>query len=133
MGDAAAKPLLDLTIASPASAGVQKIDLARHGVRLQTGIEYRWSVTAENDPRQRASSGSIRRVDASPALARRLEGTAKAGLAGVYADEGIWYDAIAAISEAIEQSPADAGLRRQRESLLGQIGLKEAAAGDARR
>jgi hypothetical protein len=132
-GDAAGKPLLDLAIASPASAGVQKLDLARYGISLRPGIEYRWSVTAETDPRQRPSSGRIQRVEPSPALAKRLEGTPKTAHAAAYAEEGIWYDALAAISDLIEQSPADADLHKQRESLLQQIGLKDAAAGDAPR
>lgn len=132
-GDQAVKPLLELTIPSPSSPGVQKLDLARHGIRLQAGAEYRFSVTVESDPRQRSSSGRIQRVDPSPALAKRLEGTPKAAHVAAYAEEGIWYDAIGSISELIEQSPADAELRKQRESLLEQIGLKEAAAGDARR
>ena len=132
-GDQAVKPMLELTIASPSSAGVQKLDLARHAIRLQAGAEYRFSVTAESDPRQRSSSGRIQRVDPSLRLAKRLEGTPKTGHAAAYAEEGIWYDAISSISELIEQSPTDAGLRKQRESLLEQIGLKEAAAGDARR
>jgi len=133
MSEQGAKTLLAETVASPASAGVQKIDLARFGVRLQPGADYRWSVSFEGDPKQRSNAAAIQRVTAGPDVARRLEGAPRAALASLYAEEGIWYDAIAAISELIEQSPKDAGLRRQRAALLEQVGLKEAAAGDASR
>jgi hypothetical protein len=131
MGDSSAKPMLELTIGAPASAGVQKIDLALHGVRLQPGVEYRWNVSIDVGPTQRSSSGRIQRVALSPELAKRLEEAPKSAHVAVYAEQGIWYDAIAAIGELIEQSPNDAGLRLQRASLLEQVGLKEAAAGDA--
>lgn len=130
IGDPPANPLLNLTIDGSGSAGVHKIDLARYGVRLQPGVEYRWNVSVDIGPTQRSSSGRIQRVALSPELAKRLEGTPNSGHAAVYAEEGIWYDAVAAISELIEQSPNDAGLRRQRASLLEQVGLKEVAAGD---
>lgn len=129
----AENPLLELSVASPSSAGVQKLDLARHGVRLQPGIEYRWNVSFDSDPKQRSNRGRIERVVPGAALAKRLEAAPKAGQPAVYAEEGLWYDAIAAIGELIDQSPNDAELRRQRAALLEQAGLPGAAAADARR
>lgn len=125
--------LLGLSVASPSSAGVQKLDLANHGVRLQPGVQYRWHVSLALDPLQRSNSGAIERIEASPELAKRLQATPRAGQGTVYAEEGIWYDAMASIGDLIEQFPNDAALRTQRASLLEQIGLKEAAASDLRR
>ena len=45
----------------------------------------------------------------------------------IYAESGIWYDAIMAISELIEASPKDMNLRKQRAGLLEQVGLPEVA------
>jgi hypothetical protein len=126
------KTLLDESVASPVAAGVQRMDLARYGVRLEPGVEYRWSVSLEGDPKQRSNSVAIEFVAASPALAQRIASTPRTERAAVYAGEGIWYDAIAALGELIEQSPNDAALRMQRAALLEQVGLKEAAAGDKR-
>ena len=42
---------------------------------------------------------------------------------GIYADEGIWYDALSAICELIKTHPNDKNLRLQRASLLGQVVL----------
>jgi Flp pilus assembly protein TadD len=48
-------------------------------------------------------------------------------MARIYAEEGVWYDAIDALSRAIEKSPNDAALREQRAALLEQVGLQAAA------
>lgn len=125
--------ILETRVASPAAGGVQRIDLARYDIRLQPGIEYRWSVTLESDPRQRSKSAAIERIVPSPHLAKRIETTPRTKHAAVYAEEGIWYDAIASLGDLIEQSPDDLALRVQRAALLEQVGLKKAAAGDVRR
>jgi hypothetical protein len=46
---------------------------------------------------------------------------------GAYAAAGLWYDAIATLSERIAAAPADPLLRRQRAALLRQVGLQEVA------
>ena len=127
------KTILEESVGSSASPGIQRIDLARYGIRLRPGIEYRWSLSSETDPKQRSNNGWIRRVDPGSGLAKRIEATPVTGHAAIYAEEGIWYDAIATASELIEQSPGDIALRTQRAALLEQVGLKEAAADDARR
>ena len=48
---------------------------------------------------------------------------ARDGLAGIYAEAGLWYDALAAVSEMIERAPDNRELRRQRAALLAQVGL----------
>jgi hypothetical protein len=124
--------LIVLSIPAPTAAGVQKLDLALHGIRLQPAVQYHWQVSLELDPNQRSRIGMIERVAASPKLLERLQAPGSSPVL-VYADEGIWYDAIASISDLIEQFPNDAKLRLQRASLLEQVGLKEAAASDLQR
>jgi hypothetical protein len=48
----------------------------------------------------------------------------------VYAQSGLWYDAVDEISKLIYANPADGALREQRASLLAQAGLAHAAAYD---
>jgi regulator of sirC expression with transglutaminase-like and TPR domain len=45
----------------------------------------------------------------------------------MYAQNGLWYDAVAAVSELIESSPKDCALRRKRAFLLQQVGLPQIA------
>ncbi len=44
-----------------------------------------------------------------------------------YAEAGVWYDALMAISDLMQSNPADMELRQQRASLLEQGGLAEVA------
>jgi hypothetical protein len=50
--------------------------------------------------------------------------------AGIYAEAGIWYDALAALSDQIEAQPTNKALRDTRADLLQQIGLKAVAAAE---
>jgi hypothetical protein len=125
------QPLLEKRVPTPVKRGVQRFRLSDHGVTLAPGIPYRWSVTVVSDPNRRSrdilASGTIERVEPPAGLGAKLQGASKANYAFLYADAGIWYDALSAISELIESSPNDAELLRQREALLTQAGLTEVA------
>jgi hypothetical protein len=130
------EPLVEKTLATPKRAGIHRIRLADYGVQLAPGTEYEWSVALILDPNERSKdivvTGWIDRVEPSEQLASRLETEDRAGIAAVYADEGLWYDAVAALSDQIDRTPADARLQQQRAHLLRQVGLDEVA-GDASR
>jgi uncharacterized protein DUF928 len=121
------QPLLEKQVSTPVKRGVQRFSIAEHGVKLAPGIPYRWSVTVVPDPNRRSrdilASGTIERVEPPAGLEAKLQGASKENLAFLYAEAGIWYDALAAISDLIANSPNDAGLLRQREALLAQAGL----------
>jgi hypothetical protein len=74
----------------------------------------------------------IRRVARGESRRAVPAGAADAGAAASYAASGVWYDAVDALSQAIQRNPADRRLRRQRSSLLEQVGLKDAAEFDRR-
>ena len=54
---------------------------------------------------------------------RKLAQAAKSDLPSIYAEAGLWYDTVAAISELIEAAPQEQALRKQRAALLSQVGL----------
>jgi len=60
-------------------------------------------------------------------LATKVSGTSKADLPNLYAEAGLWYDAIAAMNDLIDQSPGNQALREQRSALLRQVGLPDTA------
>ena len=124
-------PELEEIIASPGSAGIQSIDLAKSGAKLKTGLEYRWFVSVVADPDQRSNdivaSGTIQRIKPEATLKDRIKGADERSLVRVYAEEGVWYDAIDTLSRMIEKSPDDSALRQQRAALLEQVGLQAAA------
>lgn len=128
-------PALEKELAAPAASGIQRLRLTDVNVKLQLGVEYRWHVSLVLDSKQRSNdiiaSGTIQRVEPSPELRERLKTLDWRELARVYAEEGIWYDAIDVISQAIELDPSDRAARRQRALLLQQVGLTEASRYDS--
>lgn len=127
----ATKPLVETPVGQSAQPGVHCIRLADFGVRLKTGVQYEWFVALVADPKQRSkdiiSGGKIQRVDLQAGIRSKLEraGTAKAPF--VYAEAGLWYDALSALAELIAEKPGSSVYHRQRASLLKQVRLKEAA------
>jgi len=126
-------PLLELTLSAPAKPGIQTLDLANLGIRLESGRHYEWEVAlidASGDRyRDIYARGAIERVDPPAGLAAKLDGRSAMEKARVLAAAGIWYDAVDELSRAIARSPSETTMRAQRRSLLSQVNLTEAAAG----
>lgn len=129
MDPGAIKPILETRIPSPIQPGLHEIRLADHGVRLLPGVAYRWFVAVVPDPDRRSkdilSGGAIERVEPPEGFSAKLARSHKVELPFLYAEAGFWYDALTATSELIETTPNDQGLRRQRASLITQVGLPE--------
>ena len=123
------KPITETTLKPPFEAGVQRLRLADFGVHLSPGKQYRWFVALVVDPKRRSkdilAGGSIERSEFSQSGTGKLSRAGKEEAARIYAEEGFWYDAVAAITELIEKAPKDISLREQRASLLQQVGLSE--------
>lgn len=132
LNDAAGiRPLLEVQIAPPARPGVQRLRLADYGVRLAPGVRYGWFVAAITDSERRSrdvlAGGTIERVEPPEALGAKLRAASVAQLPAVYADAGLWYDCVGAITDLLDARPDDPALRRQRAALLEQIGLTHVA------
>ncbi|MCI0406999.1 MAG: DUF928 domain-containing protein [Acidobacteria bacterium] len=129
MDPRATQPVLETRIAPPVQPGVHRIRLADHGVRLSPGVPYRWFVAVVLDSGRRSrdvlAGGAIERVGLPEGLKAKLAQAGKGEMPFLYAEAGLWYDALAAISQLIEAAPQDPMLRRQRASLLAQVGLPE--------
>jgi len=129
-------PLLEKVIGIPKSSGIQSLDLATAGTTLEPGVEYRWFVSVTPDEEQRSNdivaSGTIQYTTPDADLERRIAVSGDLDQAGIYAENGVWYDAIDSLSRAIERNPGDASLRAQRAAMLEQVGLMAAADYDSR-
>jgi uncharacterized protein DUF928 len=125
------KPLVQVTVERSSKAGIQRLRLADQGAKLTPGVEYQWVVALINDPNNRSSdlvaSGVIKRVEPSAELKEKIAKATPANLASVYAEAGIWYDALGVLSDQIDKEPANKALRETRADLLRQVGLKAAA------
>ena len=125
------KPIVQVQMDRSATAGVQRLKLSEHGAKLSPGVEYQWVVALVTDPDNRSkdqvASGVIKRIEPTADLKKKISSATAASLPAVYADAGIWYDALSTLSDQIDAHPADQALRKTRADLLRQVGLNAAA------
>lgn len=122
-------PVVEAKLPLPAQPGLQQIRLADYKVKLSPGERYQWSVSLILDAEERSADivamGAIERIEPNK-LEQPLPATiSKAEAPKRYAEAGIWYDAVMAISDLIQANPSDTALRQQRASLLEQVGLAD--------
>ena len=124
------KPLVQITAERSLTAGIQRVRLSEQGVKLTPGVEYQWVVALILDPDNRSgdliASGVIKRVEASAELKQKIAAATPDAIPGIYAENGIWYDALSALSDRIEANPGNKALVDARADLLRQAGLKGA-------
>lgn len=136
-------PLIETELSPPLQAGVQRIRLVDYKVRLAPKERYQWSVALIPDAGSRSqdvlSSGFIERIERNelPAANQRqlqqIEKSNPADKPRIYAEVGLWYDAVTALCDLIDTAPKGAtlqALRQQRAALLDQVKLEEVAAYD---
>jgi hypothetical protein len=121
------QPILETRIPAPVQAGVHRIRLSDYNIRLAPGAAYRWFVAVVPDADRRSrdilAGGAVERVEMPADLKAKLAQASKSELPSLYAEAGLWYDTVAALSELIEAAPQDQALRKQRTALLSQVGL----------
>jgi hypothetical protein len=131
-----AKPLVKVDLAVAENAGIRALSLARQNVTLQPGVTYRWNIALVVDKANRSkdviAGGKIKRVAPPAGLEAKLAGATPAERANLYAEAGLWYDALQAISTAIASDPKSAELHQRRAALLKEVGLNEPATADRR-
>ena len=125
--DEADTPLVEKTLTAPKSAGLQRIRLSDFGARLESGTEYQWSIAMSTPGTDHSkdviSFGWIDYVGRSEGVAARLAADDADRSAFIYADEGIWYDALTSIDDSIERDSGAANFKVARASLLEEAGL----------
>jgi len=121
------KPILETRLPAPVKEGIQQVRLGDYKIHLKQGEGYRWFVAVVTDADRRSkdilAGGAIERVDMPEALKAKLTQSAKSDFPFIYAEEGLWYDALQSISDLIDAAPQNAELRKQRTALLTQVGL----------
>jgi hypothetical protein len=96
---------------------------------LEVGKNYTWKFTVVCDPEDRSSdlleSGIVRRVELSADILRQLENAAPRQKTFIYAENGIWQDALSNLAAARQANPDDPELTADWESLLDSVTLGE--------
>ncbi len=107
------KPLVLVRLPDARAAGLQRLRLADHGVKLEPGVEYEWVVALVVNPESRSrdviASGYIQYDPASTARTDAAESAAA----------GLWYDALSQIIDAQSDELV---------TLLAQVGLTNVTA-----
>ncbi|SRR5216683_2860098 len=119
-------PIIEVDIPAPREAGVYSLRTADYHVRLDPGVLYTWSVSVTLNPKARSrdivASASLLRVALDQAIEAALRTAAPSHRAGLLAQAGQWYDAVAAAAD-ISALDRHAAL----DTLMNEVGLVEPA------
>lgn len=129
----AIKPAVEKRIPCPAKPGIQEFSLADLGdVRLKKGYKYKWYVAVILDENHRSkdiiAGAEVELKSPSEAFREKLDTADEGMLPYLFAEAGLWYDALEATSDLIEKNPGNPEIKGMRASLLEQVGLKGVAA-----
>jgi Domain of Unknown Function (DUF928) len=96
-------PILEVNIPVPKERGIYSLRTADHHVWLEPGVVYTWSVSVVLDPKARSrdivASAPLLHTELDPLLAADLRTAPPNRRAGLFAQAGLWYDAVAAAAE----------------------------------
>lgn len=122
----ALEPILRIDLSGPHTTGLHSIDLMDHGVRLESGREYRWFVSVLVDPnrpsRNPISAGALRVIDAADARRVEVDEAPASARGHRLAQLGIWYDAYDFFASLAEANPQVEGLAAYRDRLVDLAG-----------
>ncbi|ALG69198.1 DUF928 domain-containing protein [Beggiatoa leptomitoformis] len=119
------EPLLQTQIAK-AEAGIYGISLGAHKLSLKPNVEYKWSVSIPtgNPANDVVSFGTIMLLDKPAGLADKLAKADDKQRPLIYAEAGLWYDAVTEFEALLKKYPDDTELRDKRNLLLEEVNLK---------
>lgn len=110
--------------------GIVRLDLpaTEDQPALEVGQDYHWYFALVCDAVDRSgdilTEGWIQRIEPDAALTTQLEQSADREHPALYAQSGIWYDALATLAD-LRQSPSDAAVfQTQWNNLLESVGLE---------
>jgi hypothetical protein len=125
------EPVFEKIIETSGAAGIQSVDLAKMGIKLKSGLEYRWFVSVIPDKNQRSNdivaSGVIKHIVPDAELKSKLSAANQLAMIDIYARNSIWFDAIDTLMQMVSKYPKNSDLQNKRTALLKQVGLHSAA------
>jgi hypothetical protein len=116
-------------IAIEGSSQILRIKLGKNSPPLEVGKTYNWVLVKlcdEEDPsRNPFVEGLIQRVEPGAPLTQRLKKANLLGRARLYAEAGIWFEALAAMAELRCQNPTSLSVAADWSGLLKAIDLAQ--------
>lgn len=115
-------------------AGIININLPQNVAQLEVGKNYRWYFSLKCDPQNRRKDayvqGWITRIEPNSlnaTLASQLQKATLRDRYKLYAENGIWYEALASLIELRREEPNDTTLTNEWKKFLESAGLSELA------
>ncbi|MEH2407378.1 DUF928 domain-containing protein [Nostoc sp.] len=119
-------------IALPDKPGVIRVSLPTTAPALALNKQYNWFFTINCDQQKNSPptfvQGVIQRVKLNPATVKELRMTDPLKRYAIYAQNGIWYEALTILAQLRQKNPQDAALQAQWRNLLSSIHLDDIAA-----
>lgn len=117
----------ETTLTLPAKAGIVSFTLPATVKPLEVGQRYHWFLTVNCSTTDRngnpSADGWVERTTASTGLSEKIQRTAERDLPALYADQGIWYEALTSLAHLRQKNPSDTSLTASWERLLKSVGL----------
>ncbi|MEH2360715.1 DUF928 domain-containing protein [Nostoc sp.] len=119
-------------IALPDKPGVIRVSLPTTAPALAVDKQYHWYLTINCDKEENSPpafvDGVIQRVELNPATVKELGMTEPLKRYAIYAQKGIWYEALTILAQLRQKNPQDAALQTEWRNLLSSIHLDDIAA-----
>ena len=121
--------LYETTVTLPSNPGIVSVSLPNNKTLppVEVGKSYRWYFSVICNPQDRSDEpyveGEIQRVEPSPNLVAELKNVPSRDRAALYAEAGIWYDAVNSIAQLRRSSPNDTAIAADWAELLKSVGL----------
>lgn len=110
---------------------IATLNLPPDEIKLQSGLNYSWYFSLicnpQNFSKNVETQGWTQRVEFNPNLMTRLEATDPITRSQLYAENGIWHEAIALLAQLRQEQPTDPILAQRWQNLLESANLLEIA------
>ena len=121
----------DLTISNLSGVIGVSIPTNKNVPPLEVGQSYTWNFTVICDAQDRSADqiqiGTVRRVELNADIRRQLDQAQPRQKTVIYAENGIWLDALSTLAAARRDQPNDTTFKADWESLLDSVKLGEIA------
>lgn len=116
------KTIYRMGINLPKQSGLIRVSLPTTAPRLAVGEQYRWYLKVSCDQKQQSPptyvEGVIQRVNLNQADTQKLKTATPLQQFAIYAQNGIWYEALATLAEIRQKNPRDVAIQTEWQNLL---------------
>ncbi len=117
----------ETTLTLPTKAGIVSFKLPDTVQPLEVGQRYHWFLTINCNTIDRNGNpnadGWVERAAPNAGLSEKIQQTAERDLPTLYADQGIWYEALTSLAQLRQANPSDSSLTANWEKFLKSAGL----------